>query len=90
MDAVDNPIPFWATSQSFGYSPQATLPILDFNTMMRKVSSRQITPLHHKLWKINFSYSFFIVIYKYNFKFFQHLASANRYKCTWKFVKKIK
>jgi hypothetical protein len=30
MDAVDNPIPFWATSHRDLGCPQATLPILDF------------------------------------------------------------
>jgi hypothetical protein len=30
MDAVDNPIPFWATSRRDLGCPWATLPILDF------------------------------------------------------------
>jgi hypothetical protein len=33
MDAVDNPIPFWATSHRDFGCPWATLPILDFRIL---------------------------------------------------------
>jgi hypothetical protein len=43
MDAVDNPIPFWATSHRDLGCPRATLPILDFRIPGQSLS--QVRPL---------------------------------------------
>jgi hypothetical protein len=46
MDAVDNPIPFWATSHRDLGCPQATLLILDFRIPERE-NLTCFNELHH-------------------------------------------
>jgi hypothetical protein len=50
MNAVDNPIPFWATSHRDLGCPRATLPILDFRIPVQYLL--MMKPLQCKLQKL--------------------------------------